>query len=126
MVIYVWSILEGIVPNFNENQKGSIQRKEHVRHGRKCVVPIIKRSAYTSIINASFRVHGAKLFNAMPRCIRNLTGCTKDVLKTELDKVLLRIPDEPQIRRYTAYRRADSNSILDMINHSVGLNELDM
>ena len=55
-----------------------------------------------------------------------MTGCSKEMFKSELDKILLTIPDEPLIRRYTAFRRAASNSILDMIVHSVGLNELDM
>ena len=62
----------------------------------------------------------------MPKEIRDLTGCSKEKIKSELDMILLKIPDEPQIRGYTAYRRADSDSVLDMIVHSVGLNELDM
>ena len=125
IILYIWYILEGIVLNFDESTR-IIVPKVHPRHGRKCIVPIVKRSAYTDIIASSLPVHGTKLFNAMPRELRDLTGCSKEKFKNELDKILLRIPDEPQIRRYTAYRRADSNSVLDMIVHSVGLNELDM
>ena len=126
MIMYIWSILEGIVPNISNANEG-IETKNHVRHGRKCVIPIVKRSPYAAVIEASLRVHGAKLFNAMPSSIRNLTNCTKEHFKVKLDEVLLKIPDEPQLRRYTSYRRTDSNSILDMIRlSSVGLSELDM
>ena len=124
MILYVWKIIEGIVPNISDTD--GIETKSHVRHGRKCIVPIVKRSLYAGAIEASLRVHGTKLFNAMPRSIRNLTGCTKEEFKSKLDEVLWKVPDEPQLRRYTSYRRADSNSIIDMIRlSSVGLYELD-
>ena len=38
----------------------------------------------------------------------------KHIFKRRLDKYLSTIPDEPHILGYTAQRRADSNSILDM------------
>ena len=125
IIIYIWYILEGLVPNLDDSIRKIIP-KETTRHGRKCTVPIVKKSSYTSIIASTLPVYGARLFNAMPKELRNLTGCSKEKFKSELDKILLTIPDEPQIRGYTAYRRADSNSVLDMIVHSVGLNELDM
>jgi len=37
-----------------------------------------------------------------------------DSFKTELDKYLGSIPDEPHIPGYTLYRRAESNSIINM------------
>ena len=46
--------------------------------------------------------------------IRNVTGCSVDTFKKELDNYLKTVPDEPQIAGYTAIRRADSNSLLDM------------
>ena len=127
IIMYVWCMLEKLVPNFGEHNTGGIQAKEHVRHGRRCVVKIVRRGPYESIISGSLPVNGAKLFNAMPRSLRNLSGCTKEIFKTKLDKILKEIPDEPQIRTYTSRRRADSNSILDMIKlSSIGLYELDM
>jgi len=125
MIMYVWYILEGIVPNLRE--ENGIKSKDHVRLGRKCVVPMVKRSPFAGAIEASLRVHGTKLFNAMPKSIRNMTNCTKEDFKRKLDDVLWKVPDEPQMRRYTSYRRADTNSLLDMISlSSVGLYELDM
>ena len=78
MIIYIWCILEGMVPNIGGNERKP-QLKHHDRHGRKCVVPIVKRTAYTSIVNATLPVHGAKLFNVMLRSVRNLSGCLKDL-----------------------------------------------
>ena len=124
MIIYIWCMVEGIVPNFKDC---ALRTKIHIRNGRKCIVPLVKQSPYARIIGGSLRIHGAKLFNAMPRSIRNMTGCSKDSFKRKLDFVLNKVPDEPQTRRYTAYRRAESNSLLDMISlPSVGLYELDM
>ena len=37
------------------------------------------------------------------------------MFKGLLDKFLASVPDEPLIRGYTAYRRADTNSLLDMV-----------
>ena len=40
MVIYMWKVLEGLVPNF-----GNIAHHNHQRHGRLCVLPRVKPSA---------------------------------------------------------------------------------
>ena len=53
-------------------------------------------------------------FNVLPDDIRNLSGCTVDTFKHRLDRYLASVPDEPQIQGYTAQRRAESNSLLDM------------
>jgi len=47
--------------------------------------------------------------------IRNQKNCPVDHMKRQLDKFLATVPDEPQIHGYTAQRRADTNSLLDMI-----------
>ena len=124
IVIYIWCILEGLVPNFQESP---MKTKTHIRHGRECFVPWVKQSNYAKVVGASLHIHGATLLNVMKRCIRNMTACSKESFKRKLDSILYEIPDEPQTRRYTSYRRADSNSLLDMIRlSSVGLIELDM
>jgi hypothetical protein len=64
--------------------------------------------------NASLTVQGVKLFNIVPKNIRNLTGCSKERFKRQLDIFLRHIPDEPQVPGYTICRRAETNSLLDM------------
>ena len=50
----------------------------------------------------------------MPKQIRDMTNTPLVTFKRALDKYLALIPDEPLICNYTAFRRADTNSIIDM------------
>ena len=117
-IIYVWRILERQVPNVTSRDgRPKITAKWHPRRGRECIIKAVNRSAPSQVqrlIEASLPVHGQRLFNILPSEIRNLTGCTTDSFKRRLDRYLKYIPDEPQIPGYTAQRRADSNSLLDM------------
>ena len=111
-IIYIWSILEGLVPNPKPEQ---IYSKFNPRLGRTCFIPTIKPGCYQNLIRSSFAVHGATLFNSLPKEVRNLTNCDKNYFKRSLDNFLKTVPDEPQISGYTVFRRADTNSLLDMI-----------
>ena len=118
-IIYIWRILEGHVPNVlsTNDQTPKITAKWHPRRGRECMVPAVKQAAPASIQKlqyASLPIHGQQLFNTLPPEIRNLTNLSVDCFKKRLDKYLQLIPDEPQIPGYTAQRRAESNSLLDM------------
>ena len=116
-VIYLWRILEGQVPNFSGTDS-EIKSRWHQRRGRYCQVPHDSRSGTTAPQNlrlSSFAVHAPRLFNSLPDYIRNTTDCSLNVFKGLLDKFLASVPDEPLIRGYTAYRRADTNSLLDMV-----------
>ena len=64
---------------------------------------------------ASFSVNAAKLFNTLPKNLRDLKKCSVDEFKCKLDTFLHGIPDEPQIVGMTQFRRKDSNSLLDMV-----------
>ena len=114
-IIYMWSILECLVPNPKPDQ---IYGKFNSRHGRFCAVPLVKNNGNRKTMCVSFAVHSAKLFNCLPKEIRDLTNCSKDVFKKHLDNYLRTVPDEPQISGYTLFKRADSNSVIDMINLS--------
>ena len=124
MIIYVWRILEGQVPNTSDTERGSIRLKINNRHGeddrlgRKCDIPRIITSSTAHVRNlreASLCVRGQKLFNILPKDLRNVTGCRKETFKSALDKYLSTVPDEPHIQGYVQMRRADSNSLLDMV-----------
>ena len=109
--------MEGLVPNFSCSERGGVQTKYHIRRGRHCVVPKVNTQASQAVQSlryASFAVHAPRLFNILPLHIRNTTGCSIDTFKRKLDAYLATVPDEPQITGYTAIRRADSNSLLEM------------
>ena len=116
-IIYIWRILEGQVPNVSLSDQQGIQSAWHPRRGRNCKVPLINLRGpkhFQTVRNASFGVRGPRLFNILPACIRNKTGCTVDTFKYLLDKYLATVPDEPQLRGYTSMRRAESNSLVNM------------
>ena len=118
-IIYLWSILESKVPNIINATGSSLittQSEPDSRRGRTIHIPLVKRSRYSTLRYHSLPFHGARLFNAMPSDLRNLTNISKDTFKFNLDRTLRDIPDEPLILRYTQFRQAPSNSLIDMIN----------
>ena len=63
---------------------------------------------------ATLPIQGQQLCNTLPRDIRNMTGCKVDIFKRRQDTYPSTILDEPHVLGYTAQRRSDSNSVLDM------------
>ena len=108
--IYVWKVLEELVPNFG------LQSTYSIRRGRSCIVPAVKRTGshrHQTIRFNSMGVLGPRLFNHLPACIRNMTGCSVDSFKSALDKHLATVPDQPRLPRLIRYCSKASNSILE-------------
>ena len=84
-----------------------------IRDGRKCVLPQ-NRNLTRNVRDILLPTHGAKLFNALPRCC-NLSAVSVNQFKNTLDRFLRTVPDEPQLPGYTTARIANTNSIIDMI-----------
>ena len=115
-VIYTWRIIEGHVPNFDCTP---IQSYKNSRRGRECRVPPISSSApcaIQTIRSSALPVKGPRLFNVLPKNLRNMSGCTTERFKCELDRYLATVPDEPLVPGLTQYRRCDSNSVIDWAN----------
>ena len=115
-VIYTWRIIEGHVPNFDCTP---IQSYKNSRRGRECRVPPISSSApcaIHTIRSSALPVKGPRLFNVLPKNLRNMSGCTTERFKCELDRYLATVPDEPLVPGLTQYRRCDSNSVIDWAN----------
>ena len=120
IIMYVWRIMEGIAPNFNQPDTGGIKMLYSERRGRSCHVPAISQYIPASSKNirySSFGVVGPKLFNMLPLELRNMKNCSLDSFKRQLDKFLKTVPDEPLVPGYTLYRRAESNSLIHMVQH---------
>ena len=112
LIIYLWKIFENFVPNPKPNQ--IYVKYDNHRLGRMCFIPTLRNGIYKELQMTSFSYNAAKLFNCLPKYIRDLTGCSKEKFKHTLDYYLKSIPDEPQIPGYTDCRRTDTNSVLDM------------
>ena len=113
--------MENQVPNFSHPDEGGIQSAWHPRRGRNCIIPTFNLRGpkqFQNVRDKSFGITGPRLFNILPAYIRNISGCTINTFKNSLDKFLATVPDEPQIRGYTAMRRADTNSLVNMVQHA--------
>ena len=71
--IYIWKVVEGLVPNFG------IEVTANNRTGRHCTVPLIRptaRGRIKTIRFTSMGVNGPRIFNCLPKSIRNTSGCS--------------------------------------------------
>ena len=91
-IIYIWKTLEDFVPNC-----GVSQAPLNTRLGRKCLIPSLKpngRRAVQTLREQSFQVNGARLFNCLPKKLRDIRFYQDD-FKSELDNYLSTVPDQP-------------------------------
>ena len=88
-----------------------------------CVIRQINKNAPLQVrraSEASFEVRGARLFNLLPRDVRNIALPTSNSVipfKTQLDNFLSSIPDQPTVQ--TRRRAAGTNSLVDQIPMTV-------
>ncbi|KAK3860833.1 hypothetical protein Pcinc_033140 [Petrolisthes cinctipes] len=96
------------------------------RTGRKCIqthLPSECPARIQTLKHNNLSKRGARLFNCLPKNVRNISGVATDTFKRELDKFLATIPDQPGIPGYTSSRPATSNSIpsqLEYLQYSEG------
>ena len=93
-IIYTWKILENKVKNV-ENEPITPKTNSESRNGRTCKIPQLTSHQGTALTlqENTFKIRGPKLFNAMPKEIRNITGVNTDTFKKHLDKWLTKVPD---------------------------------
>ena len=109
-IIFVWKVLQGLVHGY------PISNWQSPRRGRLVNVAKFCSSAPAAVKKdreASLSVHGARLFNLLPRHIRDISTGTTDQFKRELDSWLECIPDQPAIQG--RQRAAKTNSLLDQV-----------
>ena len=111
LIIYLWKMMENLVPTCVD-----LQKRNKGRNGRSFKLPQMNRTAYVrlkTLREGSFFVKSIKLFNSLPRNIRDLEGCSVDKFKNKLDKFFRNLPDTPLIPGYTASSPVENNSIVD-------------
>ena len=118
-MIYTWKILEGqITPPKTEAITPS--NTNDARTGRKCIqhhLPSRCQYKVKTLHYHSISQRGARLFNHLPKQLRNITGVKTEVFKRDLDRFLSSIPDQPGVPGYTAARPATSNSITAQLEY---------
>ena len=90
-IIYLWKILEGKVPNLTNPIKATYS----TRRGRSCVINSVPRGNAGSLLYNSFRCKAVRLFNCIPRDVRNASQCSVNIFKSKLDAFLNNLDDIP-------------------------------
>ena len=98
------------------------------RQGRECIVPATRgKSRIQTLRDQSFQVNGPRLFNCLPKNLRDMKRVTVDEFKEKLDSFLALMPDHPKIgdmipstcNQITA---KPSNSLLDVTKQKLQIN----
>ena len=109
-IIYVWKMLNDMVPNFDDDCC-KIRTVNRERRGKLCILPAINTRATAhvkTLKEESFAVCGPRLFNSIPEQLRSFDG-ELGTLKKKLDKFLKSVPDKPSLPHY--YQAALGNSL---------------
>ena len=97
LILQVWKMIEGITPNTSSTDACIITTQTDISHrrGRTCQTKDL-RDTPTYLLKArqqSIKCLGTKLFNKLPKMIRNTTNASIDAFKSMLDKYLRSIED---------------------------------
>lgn len=117
-IIYLWSIIEDIVPNIKTSSGDliKIQSTADSRNGRTIQTKPLKNSRFSTLRFNSLPFHGARLFNKLPQYLRNITSCPKLAFKSTLDHHLKTVLDKPVMLPSTISRQVSSNSLMFKLN----------
>ena len=121
LIIYIFKILQNIVPN------PGISFKWSGRRGKVLVTPSMQSSIASkasTLLHHSFTRRAPRLFNSLPKSLRNLPDDTTMLtIKNRVDQLLRRITDEPRISGYYPSNSAASNRVEDQIRETECLDE---
>ena len=87
-IIYVWKIVEGLVPNLSDHR------------GRTCVVCHSGAGQLGTLKYNSFRCRSIRMFSRLPKAIRMVSYCSVVGIKSQLDFYLRNIVDLPCQSRF--------------------------
>ena len=91
IIIYVWKILENLVPNLVKPLLFYVSD----RRGCLCSISHVRLGHTETLAYSSFRWKGIQMFNSLPMHIRKITACPPSVFKKQLDLHLSPILDCP-------------------------------
>ena len=109
-ICFLWKLSQGLIEGYSVNWQLSERR------GRYVIPNPIPKNAPSTVRKAgecSLGVHGAHLFNILPKSLRNENSADFPLFKNHLDIFLAMIPDQPTTTGLA--RSAASNSLLDQV-----------
>ena len=93
-----------------------IKTRKHPRHGTQCVIQYpTNRNPSQSLQENPITVLGPRLYNSLPKYLRDIETVKTEKFNFKLDKFLELIPDEHKMPNYVT--ASGSNSILDQLTH---------
>ena len=102
-----------MVPNIDGAQN---KTRKHPRHGTQCIIQYpANRNPAQFLEENAVTVFGPRLYNSLPKYLRDIKSVKTEKFKFELDKFLELISDEPKMPNYVT--ASGSNSILDQLTH---------
>ena len=105
-----------MVPNIDGTMGHTIKTRKHPRHGTQCVIQCITNiNPAQSLQENATTVFGPRLYNSLPKYLKDIESVKTEKFKCELDMFLDLIPDEPELPNYVT--ASGSNSILDQLTH---------
>ena len=105
-----------MVPNIYGTMGHTIKTRKHRRHGTQCVIQYpTNTNPAESLQENAIIVFGHRLYNLLPKYLRDIESVKTEKLKFELDKFLELIPDQLKTPNYVT--ASGSNSILDQLTH---------
>ena len=123
IILQVWKMLEGKVPNLADtDSRIKLQSDIHSRRGRTCLIHKLAStpSHLQKAKQQTVRCFGVKLFNALPKQIRNITSTDPTNFKSALDQFLKGVEDKPLLRS------AANNGTHNNSNHLFDINPLEV
>ena len=117
-IIYLWSIVELHVPNISNGINEDlikVQSTIQSRRGRTIATKVLRNTRFANLRYNSLPFAGARLFNALPKSLRNITNCSKMVFKSKLDSIMIKLPDHPLLSSSNNPNQATPNSLANLL-----------
>ena len=117
LIIYISKMINGLAPMVDGPHGGELRVVQSERRGRYCMLPRVSGrapSAVQTMLDHSLPINGVRLFNTLPRGLRECAG-TLASFKKKLDAHLKSVPDHPYLPHYVV--PVLSNSLIAHHNH---------
>jgi len=122
MIVYGWQQLEGLKENVLKLEASS-RETSRTKISIKPPFSVEGRrlgTANKTIIYNSPSSKIQRLFNCLPRRLRNMTGVSTDTFKVHLDRWLQTVPDLPKSPAYSNKVAAETNGVIHQVRFSTG------
>ena len=87
IIIYIWKITQHTVPNIYGTIGHKIKTRRHPRHGIQRVIQYpTNRNPAQSLQENAITVFGPRLYNSLPKYLRDIESVKTEKFKFELDK----------------------------------------